>query len=259
MYQSISNVIQIRLANRSGFTLMELVAVIVIMGIVAAVALRSMDKVLVSAKIENTKLEMEQIANSITGNPDLFSNGVRTDFGYVGDVGTVPPNLDYLTTDVGGFGTWSGPYINNDFSEAADGYKRDAWGNLYTYNGTTIQSSGGGAGTITRQICSALSDLTSNSVKGSIADAAGNPPGSGSPDLTVILRFPDGAGSLTEVSAGVSAGGLFEISGSVPVGIHLIRAIYSPTSDTVSSYVSVMPGNESIVNLRLPGALWAGH
>ncbi len=235
---------------------MELIAVIVIMGIIAAVAMRSIGSTLDTARVENTKREMEQLNFAISGNPDLFSNGMRTDFGYVGDVGSLPSSLTDLVVDPG-YSTWNGPYISSDFDEAGDEYKRDAWGDLYTYNSTSIQSNGGGGGTLTRSICSAVSELTSNSVLGSITDAAGNPPGDSSSAVSVILSFPNGAGGITDSSITVSSGGAFSFTNCVPIGNHMIRSVYSVTNDTVTTYVSVMPNGESFVSMRFPGALWS--
>jgi len=235
---------------------MELVAVIVIMGIIAAVAMRSIGNTLETVRVDNTKREMEQLKFAISGNPSLYSNGMRSDFGYVGDVGSLPSTLTNLVTDPG-YSTWDGPYVSSDFSEAGDEYKRDAWGALYTYNNISIQSNGGGGGTMTRPICSTTSELTSNSVSGSVTDAAGNPPGDSSSAVSVILTFPDGSGGTTDSSITVSPGGSFSFSNSIPIGNHMIKSVYSATNDTVTAYVSVMPNGESFASLRLPGAQFA--
>ena len=131
--------------SESGFTLVEVVMVIIIMAIIAAVAMRSMDKGLETARVEETRNEMNQLAEAIAGNPSLYSNGMRTSFGYVGDVGSLPANLDALTTNPG-YGTWKGPYIRSDFSGYASDFKKDAWGVNYVYNAAarTITSTGSG-------------------------------------------------------------------------------------------------------------------
>jgi len=242
--------------NRNGFTLMELIAVIVILGIVASVAMRTIDKSLDNARFDNTRIEMDQLVYAISGNPDLFANGMRTDFGYVGDVGAMPASLNDLVTDPG-YSTWDGPYVSSDFAQVADDYKRDAWGELYTFNTTNIESSGGSGGTLTRTVCSSAAYLTQNSVLGSITDAAGNPPGDSSSRVSVILQFPNGVGGLKDSSVTVSSGGAFSFTSAVPIGNHMITAVYSATDDTVCAYISVLPGGESYASLRFPGALWA--
>ncbi|MBD3332884.1 prepilin-type N-terminal cleavage/methylation domain-containing protein, partial [candidate division GN15 bacterium] len=58
-----------KLKSTSGFTLMELVIVIVVMGIIATVALRSMEAPIANARFESTRAEMDQLATAIVGNP----------------------------------------------------------------------------------------------------------------------------------------------------------------------------------------------
>lgn len=236
---------------------MEIVVVILIMGIVASVALRSINNTLENTKVENTKHEMQELTYAVAGNPGLFANGMRTDFGYIGDVGSLPPNLDVLASDPGAVATWNGPYIGNSFTESSDDFKKDAWGNLYTFVNATIQSSGGGGGTLTKAVAPSVSDLTLNSLNGSVTDGTGNPPGDSASMVSVTLHFPNGVGGYADSLRGVSSSGLFAFANMIPVGNHLVSAVYSPTDDTVSAFVSVLPGGTSYVNLRFPGALWA--
>lgn len=243
--------------KQSGFTLMEIVVVIVIMGIVASVALRSIGDSLENAKVENTKHEMQQLSHAVAGNPDLYTNGMRTDFGYVGDVGSMPPDLDALLANPGGYATWSGPYIGNSFSESSDDFKRDAWGNSYTYASASIQSSGGGGGTLTKAIASNVNDLVANTVTGVVTDGAGNPPGDSAGSVSVHLLFPDGSGGYADSVRSVSTSGTFQFGSMIPVGNHTVSAVYASTADSVTTYVSVLPGGVSYVTLRFPGALWA--
>ncbi|MEA2031894.1 MAG: type II secretion system protein, partial [candidate division Zixibacteria bacterium] len=93
--------------------------VIIIIGILSTVALRSVNTITDTAKIEETKQELEALSFAIAGNPDIQNNGIRTDFGYVGDVGSLPPNLDALFSNPGSYATWNGPYIGNRFTQIA--------------------------------------------------------------------------------------------------------------------------------------------
>ncbi len=235
---------------------MEVVVVIVVLGIIAGIAMRSIDKSLDTARVESTRKEMEQVLFAIRGNPNLYSNGVRSDFGYVGDVGALPPDLDALVSNPG-LGTWRGPYISAEFAEASGEFKRDGWGDLYAYDGQSLVSDGGGKGTLTRQIHNSPSELLANTVTGSITDAAGNPPGDSSASVRVILTFPGGAGSMRDSVVTVSSGGSFSYTNSIPVGNHFIRAVNLSRLDTVQSYVSVTPNTTAYANLRFPGAIWA--
>ena len=100
------------LSQNYGFTLIEVVIVILIAGIIASVALRSAVTISDTARTEETKQELESLAIAIIGNTKLENNGVRSDFGYVGDVGAMPPNLDALKSNPGSYSTWKGPYID---------------------------------------------------------------------------------------------------------------------------------------------------
>ena len=71
---------------------------------------------------------MEMLARAIVGNPSLTQNGARSDFGYVGDVGAFPPNLQALYQSPGGYATWDGPYVTTSFAVDSTGFKTDAWG-----------------------------------------------------------------------------------------------------------------------------------
>lgn len=248
-----------RFRQQAGFTLMELVIVIVVMGIIATVALRSMEAPIANARFESTMAEMDQLAMAIAGNPALYSSGVRTDFGYVGDNGALPPNLDALKTNPG-LGTWRGPYIDGSFSQAATDFKRDAWGVDYDYSGgVTIRSTGGSPDTLTRQFANSTADLLSNSVEVFVTDAAGNPPGDSADDVSIVLSYPNGAGGTKDSALTANSSGRAVFSSTIPVGNHDLQAVYAATDDTVTAIASVLPGGTCYVTLRFPGALWAAQ
>ena len=70
------------------------------------------------ARTETTIARMDMLARAIAGDPNLISGGVRSDFGYVGDVGALPSNLDQLVTNPG-YSTWGGPYVRDEYSAGA--------------------------------------------------------------------------------------------------------------------------------------------
>lgn len=131
-----------------GFTLIELVVIIVILGVLAGVAIPVFSNFTNSAKINATREEMNTIKRAIVGNPAAVSGGQYIDRGFEGDCGFVPSALIDLTlrpdsvtpydrlTRIG----WNGPYLDSSRGD----YLRDAWGNNYTYDpaGRRVISSG---------------------------------------------------------------------------------------------------------------------
>ncbi len=238
-----------------GFTLIELVIVIVIFGILAAVAFRSGRQIYDNARVEQTRQEMDALAYATAGNPNLRSNGARVDFGYVGDVGALPPNLDALHTNPAGLPTWKGPYIENRFTQIADDFKSDAWNTPYTFNGITITSNGSGS-PITRRIAASTDELLYNVVTGNVLDINGTPPGPIYRDsISVQLISPDGIGGIQTRATMTDDGGYFAFD-SVAIGNHPLRIIYRPGPDTIVGYASVTPGSRVYGNYVLPADLW---
>lgn len=245
-------------SRQRGFTLIEVLMTIVIIGILAAVAMRSVQSSIDGSRVRETQAEMDELLVAIAGNPELYSNGTRADFGYVGAVGALPASLDNLLTNPGAYTTWKGPYVRRRFTQDANGFKKDAWGTDYTFSsGMTLASTGGGTTPMTKSAAPVASYLTTNPVTGTVTDAAGNPPGDSSVAVTVKVTYPDGAGSTTTATTNPTSGGSFTIN-NIPVGIRTVQAIYRATNDTVTTYAAVLPQVGSTVSLRLPKAPFAG-
>ena len=232
---------------------MELVIAIVIVGILATIATRKMSDTVEDARYQQTKKELDHLAYAIVGNPELYSKGARSDFGYVGDVGALPPNLNALVTNPGGYSTWNGPYI--DSGSSGTDHLTDAWGTAYTFTDTLVRSSGSGSN-IDKLLANSSSELLSNTVSGFVVDASRDIPGSTYRDsLQIRLTYPNGSGGTTTTTVSPDADGSFSIS-SIPIGNQTLQVIYIPDTDTVSYTVCVLPGRTARLDIVFPADLW---
>ncbi len=102
-----------RRSAAAGFTLIEILLVVVIIGILVGVALPRLAGRKRQAEISATRADIENIGTALR----LFEL----------DVGEYPRSLQELLTAPGGSGTdWNGPYLQK-------GMPRDPWGHEYLY------------------------------------------------------------------------------------------------------------------------------
>jgi len=234
-----------RKVNELGFSLLEMTVAIIVIGILMAVAMQSMTSVVDDARLTKTEREMELLAASIVGNPDVAQDGGRADFGYVGDIGAFPANLDALYSNPGGYSTWDGPYLPSGFTQDSTGLKTDEWGTAYSYSGgVTITSTGSGT-TITKKIARLTTDYLRNTITGIIKDDADALPGATKKDsVDIKITIPNGSGSTLTKLYRPDASGIFSLD-SIPTGTHPLRIIYTPTADTIFRYLTVYPRHKS--------------
>ncbi len=140
--------------DQGGFTLIELVIIIVTLGILAAVAIPKFGNMAESSKVNATKKEMMELKRAIVGNPDVISGGEYVDRGFEGDVCFLPSLLGDLVVKPDSVTTynkltrlgWNGPYIDS----SGGNYLKDAWGVVYVYDPSNRRVlSVGGPDTIT--------------------------------------------------------------------------------------------------------------
>jgi prepilin-type N-terminal cleavage/methylation domain-containing protein len=135
----------------SGFTLIELIIIIVVLGILATFSIAKYSDFLQESKIAATRSEMVTIKRAIIGNPQMIAGGHYIDVGFAGNVGHPPAQLFELVRKpdtISAYNVisrlgWNGPYLDS----AGGDYLKDAWGRDYAYNPTarTITSIGSGA------------------------------------------------------------------------------------------------------------------
>uniref|UniRef100_A0A7C4GFF9 Prepilin-type N-terminal cleavage/methylation domain-containing protein n=1 Tax=candidate division WOR-3 bacterium TaxID=2052148 RepID=A0A7C4GFF9_UNCW3 len=236
-----------------GFTLMELLVVLLIIGVLSTVALRTIDATRDRGLFEQTSREMRQLVHAMTGNPELFANGQRVDFGFYGDMRRLPNDLRELVYNTSGSSSWRGPYLRREFTGDTAGYLYDGWGNPYTYDyGTgTIASLGNGKYPITVRVSDSIVHLSDNTVVGNIADADNAPPGEMAPSIGVYIYHTNGDSLMHFTTP--DKGGYYEFSPRVgrpvPVGGHKIKVV-RPAGDSIVRWVTVVPRSKSVVDFR---------
>lgn len=136
-----------RIAERAkGFTLVEVIVVMAIISSLVGIMVPIVFRVWEAQEIEATEKKLTYIKEAMIGNPSLMSNGTRNSFGFTGDLGQLPPDLDALISYINVNGTF-GPYLGGGVSTQS--FKNDAWGYEMTYSYTTDAFSRRDSATIT--------------------------------------------------------------------------------------------------------------
>ena len=99
--------------RNDGFTLIEILVVLAIIGLIAAVAAPQVFNRLGGAKSDSTKVQIEALSTGI----DLYRL----------EVGRLPENLDALVSKPPGVDRWNGPYLRKTL------VPKDPWGREFIY------------------------------------------------------------------------------------------------------------------------------
>ncbi len=118
------------LFGKGGFTLLEIIVVVGIISLMVGILIPLIYKVWESQEIDTTKERMQKLKEAMVGNPAQINSGIRSNFGFVGDLGQLPPNLDALIS----YGLY-GPYLSGGIDPQS--FKQDAWGYDLIYAYTT--------------------------------------------------------------------------------------------------------------------------
>lgn len=105
--------INLRRGEARAFTLIELLAVIAILGLIAAFAVPQVLKWVSGARSDSARVQIEALGASI----DLYRL----------EVGSFPPDLQALVEKPPGTAKWDGPYLKKRV------IPKDPWGNDYIY------------------------------------------------------------------------------------------------------------------------------
>jgi prepilin-type N-terminal cleavage/methylation domain-containing protein len=238
-----------------GFTLLELVVIIAVIGILAAAVTPTVINQIMDTRVEATRAEAQALYDAIVGAPT--SDGTR--FGFVGDIGRVPTTLQELASPSGlpnystantrsiGMG-WRGPYVN--IGTSSTDYRTDAFGRTYTLNSGQVRSAGpdgildNGDDIVyppSAPIVTGSVAITVKTLQGqrTVVDPAG---------YRVDLFYAND-GQESQVT---SASPPFTFSG-VPIGLHAVRVVKTTNpnlgSTMVEDTVVVRPGTTNAAEL----------
>ena len=252
-----------------GVTLLELLVVLMILSIILTAAVKTWDVTLERGRAETTSRKLHQLVSVIVGDPEYIVAGHRADFGFVGDIGRLPNNLEELMVfPVGDSSRWRGPYLRATFNESPDGFRIDGWGDTIIYNKESLfVRSYGGRGNVDKTrwqtvfLPYSLNDLTNNTLDGQIVDVRGALPPADSAriitGLKVTLYYPFEGKLKAWEQFGADVAQHFTYVG-IPQGTHRLVCTYTnvysvPTKTTMATAdVTVYPGlGAHDVTLRL--------
>lgn len=264
MFENVNDLINYlkTLKRYKGFTLVELLIVVSIIGLLAAGATVTILGVVNRGRFDTTIEKMENLKNAIIGNPSLIKNNVRTDFGYVGDMGRLPTGNSLAglvgpespawnpVTQCG----WHGPYIRSSFQEDSSAYQRDGWGDDFVFDSTTgvITSkgsdgvTGGGTGWPEDINSEALNTLITNSITVKVYDGKGNP----AIGAVITVYYPNNG---TETNAPPYTlipvdSGMYTFN-SIPTGLRRIVVVYQ--GETYTKWVAVVPKTTVVAEFKV--------
>ena len=264
--------------HSKGFTMMEMVVVITLIGILTSIGINIVIRTLEAQKADATLSEMEALKRAITGDASIVLSGRRSEFGYYGDMGRMPVTLLNLLvkgsqpslTNNSKYGItygWGGPYLSKGFEDDPNTAFEDSWGNSYIYSDTkTVNTSAdvvvgkisslgadgsaGGTGYDADIDLEILEREVESTVYGSAYTIDGNPMVSGK----VYIWKPVGTAILAADSVVTGLQGTFSFSG-VPKGTRALsfRAIGGLETNIKSILVSdgavSIPRVSNIANL----------
>lgn len=256
---------------QKGFTIIEVVMVILLLGILSAVSISTLNDSVDEARFNATQDKLNQLRAAIIGNTDLNSAGQRTHFGFLGDIGAIPTNgqgLAALSTNpalpaysinattrmsVG----WNGPYVVT--GQPGVDYTKDAWGFALVYDATAsppiVKSLGkanavGGSGYYSDIIVQLPTTLTTATVDGFLSNNDGS---AFAAAAEVEINYPNGAGVLTSALVTLVGGdkGHFQFT-AIPFGIRSISA-YKGSKAVPTATISNILVTVGRPNVLVPG------
>jgi len=133
---------------KRGFTLAEVLITVAIISIMAGIMVPAIWKWWESQEVQTTKERMNALKLGMIGDKTLVQSGIRTSFGFVGDIGELPfgnsttlNGLKYLVSNPDpAYPNWNGPYLSGFDNNT---YAVDAWGRRFRYSTVKYTDSAG--------------------------------------------------------------------------------------------------------------------
>lgn len=140
--------------NQRGMGLIVALAVLSVVALGLGAAAPALYEVITADNVANTSADLQGLKVAIAGNPTLAVAGGRSDFGYVGTMGNLPPKLSdlwlaspntYSFDSVRKVGAgWIGPYMPTSFIEDLLASDKDRFGTAFVYTNTPFTRTGDG-------------------------------------------------------------------------------------------------------------------
>lgn len=252
-----------------GFTLIEVIVIMAVIAILAAMAIPTALRIFQATAENTTRDEMDNLKKAILGDARKLQSHFRSDFGFLGDIGKIPANLDELLTrgslpaftfdssKQAGAG-WKGPYITGAAAgQASEDFKKDQWGNSYTYSDADftnadgqladgkITSAGpdGVLGTADDIVLEILKNETvAGFVRGTVKDGSGTGMAGASVEFYSAVN-----GALTTTTTTTDALGNYSFA-SAPYGPRSVKAIVTGLYLVAGSVSTSGGGDNDTVN-----------
>lgn len=222
--------------SRRGFTLLELVVVIAVIGILVAAVTPSVVQRIMDGRIEETRVEAQSLYEGMVGKPS------DSRYGFVGDLGRLPSSYAelaqqgglpaYTTNTTRGVGMgWRGPYVN--IGTSANDYLTDAFGRAYTgASSGQVRSAGpdGIAGNADDIVYPPAAPAIGGTVTATVKTISGGKTLVDPAGYRVDLFYANGGVETSLADAAAP----FSFS-NVPMGVHAIRVVktVNPQAGTI--------------------------
>jgi type II secretory pathway pseudopilin PulG len=130
----------VRATREPGWTLIELIVILILVGALAAVAVPKFIDLRTQTGINTTKAKLQNIRGAIVGDPGAVSGGIVSAQGFWADRGVLPTTLTDLVVqgaqpayDKYIRRGWNGPYVDTQLVGAKYQAFVDAWSQDITY------------------------------------------------------------------------------------------------------------------------------